>query len=168
MEQLQADKLVNFSAIQIPSSAVVTPRGWNYAAQIETIRNPHSRQAFVAMSFDEDLRNIWDDGLKPAIEQAGYEPVRVDQIEHNNSITDEILSGIIQSRFVVCDFTRHKHGVYFEAGFAMGLKRPVILCCNKDDIGDAHFDTRNHNHIVWETVDELYQKLIYRIIATIY
>ena len=57
--------------------------------------------------------------------------------------------------------------MYFEAGFAMGLGRPVIWTCRKDDIDNAHFDTRQYNHIVWENEKELYEKLKNRIEATI-
>ena len=88
-------------------------------------------------------------------------PVRIDQQEHNNKIDDEIIAEIRRSRFVVADFTQGEKGarggVYYEAGFAQGLGIEVIFTCRKDvlDNNDIHFDTRQYNHIGWETPEEL-------------
>ena len=58
-------------------------------------------------------------------------------------------------------------GVYYEVGFAHGLNLPVIFTCRKGAIEKVHFDTRQYNHIVWETAEELRDKLAKRISATI-
>ncbi len=58
-------------------------------------------------------------------------------------------------------------GVYYEAGFAEGLGIPVIRTVRKDSLGELHFDTRQYNHIVYESQDELRVKLKNRIMATI-
>lgn len=89
--------------------------------------------------------------FEKAISDAGYEPMRIDRREHNGKIDDQIIVEIKKSKFVVCDFTGHRGGVYFEAGFAMGLGKPVIWCCKEDYFNDLHFDTRQYNHIKWET-----------------
>ena len=54
-------------------------------------------------------------------------------------------------------------GVYFEAGFALGLSIPVIWTCREDMIKHVHFDTRQFNHIVWTDADDLFTKLKNRI-----
>ena len=68
---------------------------------------------------------------------------------------------------MVADFTGQLAGVYYEAGFAMGLGRTVIWCCRKDEIGKLHFDTNHKNHIDWETPEDLREGLYRRIRATI-
>ena len=65
-------------------------------------------------------------GFQQGILEAGYDPVRIDHIEHINRIDDEIIAQINASRFVVADFTGHRGGVYFEAGYALGLGLPVF------------------------------------------
>ena len=60
-----------------------------------------------------------------------------------------------------------RQGVYFEAGCAMGLARPVIWLCRDDDFANVHFDTRQYNHIVWTTPEHLRRSLNDRIQATI-
>ena len=130
-----------------------------------------SSKAFVAIWFDESMEDVWEKGIKLAIEESGYEPVRIDQKEHSNKIDDEIIAEIRRSRFIVADFTHGdggaRGGVYYEAGFAYGLNIPVIFTCRKDVFKKIHFDTRQYNHIVWETPEELRQKLTARIAAVI-
>jgi nucleoside 2-deoxyribosyltransferase len=94
-------------------------------------------------------------------------PIRIDQKEHNNQITDEMMAEIREAEFVIADFSGNSSGVYYEAGFARGLGRPVIYCCRESDFGDLHFDTQLINHIKWSDADDLRRKLANRIKATI-
>jgi nucleoside 2-deoxyribosyltransferase len=128
-----------------------------------------SIQGFVAMWFDPQMDAIWREGLKPAIEEAGYEAVRLDETEHNNKMCDEIIAAMRRSRFVVADFTEQSRGVYYEAGFAAWLGIPAIFTCRRrdDDHDDLHFDVRQFNTIDWTDAADLRSKLTTRISATI-
>ena len=123
------------------------------------------------MWFDDSMKEAYDQGIAPAIRDAGYEPVRVDQKEHVNKIDDEIVAEIRRSRFLVADFTQGRMGarggVYYEAGFAQGLGIPVIFCCRKDRLRKVHFDTRQYNHIDWETPEDLRKRIVQQILAVI-
>lgn len=143
-------------------------------------KNSASSNAFVAMWFDDSLIDAWKKGFEPAITDAGYKPVRIDQIEHIDKIDDRIIAEIRRSRFLVADFTHRifdadyppekcgaRGGVYYEAGFAHGLGIDVIFTCRKDLIELLHFDTQQYNHIVWETPDDLKTALTARITAVI-
>ena len=127
---------------------------------LEELRNvaPDSSQAFVAMWFNESLSEVWEQGIKPAITDSGHEPFRIDQTEDIGKVDDLIIAEIKRSRFVIADFT-HDDGVrgnvYYEAGFAHGLGISVIFTCREDLINEAHFDTRQYNHIVWDTAEDL-------------
>ena len=83
---------------------------------------------------------------------AGYEPKRIDRHPHNQKIDDEIIAMIRRSKFVIADLTGQRGGVYFEAGFAMGLGREVIWTCCKDELDkhEIHFDTRQYYFVTWE------------------
>jgi len=144
----------------------LTPAGWQRVSELERSQRD-SDQAFVAMWFDNSLDEVWERGFKPALKATEYHPYRVDRDEHNDKIDDRIVAEIRRSGLLVADFTGHRGGVYFEAGFAMGLGIPVIWTCRKSDIDDAHFDTRQYNHITWNDSAELESKLIQRIAATI-
>lgn len=145
---------------------VITAAGWEHLEKDET--NLASKtQGFVAMSFDNALLPVYENAIAPAIEATGYRPYRVDSKPHLERIDAKIIAEIKNSRFIVADVTQQKAGVYYEAGFAHGLGIPVIWCVRHDDLDNVHFDTRQYNHILWETEDELKEKLQDVILATI-
>ena len=146
---------------------VISVAGW---AAIESHRTPNaeSDKVFVAMWFDDDTANAYSHGICRAIEDdCGYRAVRIDTKDFLGDIVDEIIAEIRESRFIVADFTGQRHGVYYEAGYARGLRLPVISTCRDDDIDNLHFDTRQQNHIVWATPEELRERLTNRIRAVI-
>jgi len=91
----------------------------------------------------------------------------VSGVEHINKIDDEIISQIRRSKFLVADFTGHRGGVYFEAGFAMGLGISVFWTCRQDDIKNLHFDIRQYNSIDWTDPADIAARLRRRIEAVI-
>ena len=145
----------------------VTVDGFGHIADQAT--NVDLAQAFVAMWFDPSMDEAYRLGIEPAISEAGYKVLRIDQKLHNNRIDDEIIAEIRRSRFLVADFTQGddgaRGGVYYEAGFAHGLGLKVIFTCRKDTIDKVHFDTNHYNHVVWETPAELLKGVKDRILA---
>jgi hypothetical protein len=125
-------------------------------------------RCFVAMSFNPELDDAWKLGIEPALKACGFQGVRVDKQEHNRDINDMIIAEVKKAQFVVADFTEHKAGVYFEAGFARGLGREVIWCCRKSDFDKTHFDTNHYSHIIWRGPSDLKQQLVNRILATVH
>lgn len=140
----------------------ISPAGYLRIDELRAVKSA-SDQAFVAMWFDERLRTVFDDGLAVGIRKAGYRPMRVDDIEHVGRIDDEIIAQIRRSRFLVADFTGHRGGVYFEAGFAQGLGLPVFWTCQEADVQHLHFDIRQFNCISWRTDIDLAVRLQLRI-----
>jgi hypothetical protein len=101
------------------------------------------------MWFNECTDEPYQNGLFKAIYDSGYDPVRIDQRHHHlNKVDDEIIAEIRRSRFLVADFTcetgKVRGGVYFEAGFEMGLDIPIIWTCRDTSVPDLHFDTRQY------------------------
>ena len=155
---------------EVPTTLLLTVDGYIHLAELERTATDSS-QAFVAMWFGDSMNPAWEEGIKPAIENAGYTPKRIDKKEHVDKIDDQIIAEIRRSRFIVADFTHGdegvRGGVYYEAGFAHGLNIPVIFACRKNAFKRIHFDTRQYNHIVWEEPEELRKKLEERIGAVI-
>ena len=119
------------------------------------------------MWFNKELDDAYEKGFQLGIIRAGYDPIRIDRVEHSNRIDDEIIAHIRSAEFVVADFTGHRGGVYFEAGFALGLGLPVIWTCKKDDMEALHFDIRQYNCIDWAEPSELAERLQQRIEAVL-
>ncbi len=142
-------------------------KGLEKVVQLREQRS-ESKKVFVAMKFgDEVLDEAYRKAIVPAVKNCGYNALRVDKVPHNDKICDRIMSEIKQSAFVIADFTGHRGGVYFEAGYALGLGIPVVFTCSKKSFKKTHFDTRQYNHIIWESDEELRVALEDRINATI-
>lgn len=127
----------------------ILPNGWAYLEELRKT-GVNNEQCFVAMWFDATMNSVYENCISKGIEDAGYRPHRVDKREHNEKIDDEIIAQIKQSKFLIADFTDHRPGVYFEAGFAKGLGLEVIWACKKGYMKDLHFDIRQYNCIEWE------------------
>ena len=116
-----------------------------------------SNQAFVAMWFDPEMSIVYDQGIVPAIEAAGFKPYRADREHYLNKIDDQIIAEIRNSRFLIADMTHGNDGargsVYFEAGLAIGIGMPVIYTCREDMFNKLHFDTRQYPHTDWNNED---------------
>lgn len=163
------DRAVGIGYLEVPYGESIyrlSFKGWEHAAQLSQSQ-VRANLAFVAMSFAADLHPIYLEAIRPALEQTGYVPFRVDDAQYNEKIDDRIIADIRKSGLLIADFTSHKGGVYFEAGFALGLGVPVIWTCRDTDIPSAHFDTRQYNHIVWKDASDLRDKLVARIEATV-
>ncbi|MCY3903538.1 MAG: hypothetical protein OXF76_10285 [Caldilineaceae bacterium] len=149
----------------------VTVAGFNHIAELESAGD--STQAFVAMWFSPEVRQVYDQGIIPAVEAAGFNPYRVDQKDFLDKIDDQIIAEIRRSRFLIADMTHGDEGargsVYFEAGFALGLGIPVIYTCRSDMYDCLHFDTRQYPHIEWkkEDIEAFRHNLENKIRATI-
>ena len=170
----------------------ITPKGWAY---LESLRqaNPESKKAFVAMWLTDEMKEICEKYIKTAAEDAGgYKAKSIDDKDFNGNIIDAVIGEIRSSKFVIADFTGNRDGVYYEAGFAYGLKKEVIFTCQKDwfnkfvkqDIeikysngnkrtknlnifSQIHFDIDHSKFIRWENGEDLYEQLVKRIKATI-
>jgi hypothetical protein len=59
----------------------LTPQGYAYLEEVG-MRNQASMQGFVAMSFDSSMAEAYELGFDKGIRAAGYQPMRLDQHEH--------------------------------------------------------------------------------------
>lgn len=145
----------------------LTAEGWR---KIESMARPNleSKQAFVAMWFDESMDEIFKNGISPIEEDTGFNMFRVDKTHFiNEKICDKIIAEIKQSRFLIADVTGQRQAVYFEAGYAMGMGLPVIWTCKESEVDRCCFDTRQYPHITWKDAEDLRTQLKEKILATI-
>jgi nucleoside 2-deoxyribosyltransferase len=145
----------------------LSPDGLKKIDELQKNQSSNSKNVFVAMSFDNDMKEV-KEAIFKAILVAGYSPIIMNEVQHNKPIVPEMLYKIKQSKFVVAEFTKHNKGVYYEAGYAAGLGKKVIHICKKKSFGKGiHFDLKQINTIIWETEAELTEKLSKRIEAII-
>lgn len=139
------------------------PEGY---ARIDILQKNTSngKNVLVAMEFG-DKTKLLREAIRKGITDAGYLAIFIDEVQHNDFITLELLKYIKNSRFVVVDLSDKNNGAYFEEGYAMGLGKQVIQLCRCDV--NLHFDIAQKNTIMWKEEDDIPEKLKNRIIATI-
>jgi nucleoside 2-deoxyribosyltransferase len=143
----------------------ITFDGWKYIER-GGLGTASPKRVFVAMSFNPDLEPAFKTGIEQAVAtDCNLICIRLDKQHHNEKICDRILSEIRRSHIVVADFTEHKAGVYFEAGFALALGKEVIWTVRENNKENTHFDTRQYNHIIWKEPADLREQLRDRIQA---
>jgi len=103
--------------------------------------------------------------IRTAIERAGYSPLRLDEHLLVNRIDDEIIAQLRRSKFLVPDLSDENNGAYFEAGFMLGMGRPVVWICDKRKLDKIHFDTRQYSTIDYEDLPDLEKRLQNKIEA---
>ena len=140
----------------------LTGKGIKYA---DEIINPNykSGQVFVAMSFNKELDSVYSQAIQAAVTDCKLKPLRIDDADFNDEIIKNVLEQINRSRFVIADFTDYRPGVYFETGYAVGRKIPVIYSCRDSDKDKIHFDINHNKFIYWTDIEEYKNELIKRI-----
>ena len=141
----------------------ITPIGYQRIDKLQRDTG-EGRNVLVAMKFGDDTKNLRE-AIKLGIRDAGYNPILIDEVEHNELITPELLSYIRNSKFVVVDLTHQNNGAYFEEGYAMGVGKPVIQLCKSGT--KLHFDIAQKNTIIWDMESDIPLRLKNRIKATI-
>ena len=155
----------NYMGLQCDNEPTITLMPAAYARIDEIQKNTaNGKNVLVAMKFGEDTKPLRE-AIRMGVQKAGYIAVFIDEVQHNDFITPELLKHIRDSKFVVVDLTHQNNGAYFEEGYAMGLGKPVIQLCR---IGtQLHFDIAQKNTIMWATEDDIPGQLSSRIAATI-
>lgn len=141
----------------------LTPKGYGRIDELQK-QQLHGQEVLVAMQFGDDTLKLRE-AIREGISLAGYRAIFIDEVQHNDYITPELLKYIKNSRFVVADLTHKNNGAYFEEGYAMGLGKQVIQLCQKD-VG-LHFDIAQKNTIMWKNEMDIPELLEKRIRATI-
>ena len=134
----------------------------------ELKKHKDSRQCFVAMWLAPELNHVYEEAIEPGIEyieegekEPRFKALRIDNKEHTNDINDEIIGEIRRSRFIVCDLTGYRGGVYWEAGFAYGLGLEVIYTCREDWLKEENLynSKKNGRKVIKELYDENGKKI---------
>ena len=133
----------------------ILPDGY---ARIDVLQKntAYGRNVLVAMKFGDDTKNLRE-AIRKGVAEAGYIAIFIDEVQHNDFITPELLKHIRDSKFVVVDLTHQNNGAYFEEGYAMGLGKPVIQLCQQDT--KLHFDIAQKQILVWDNYEDLTKKL---------
>ena len=109
-------------------------------------------ECFVMQPFDGGkFDKRFADTFAPAIRKAELEPYRVDK-DHNVSIPiNEIEEGIRRASVCFAEITLDNPNVWFELGYAIALRKDVVLVCSEERTGHLPFDVQHHKIIRYKT-----------------
>lgn len=122
---------------------------------------------FVAMSFDDDMKPVYDVSIKNVCDKLGLVCKRVDSNSFSEAIIDMIWTLINEAEIVICDCTRMKPNVYYELGIAHALNKKTI--CITQNLDDIRFDIQHLQTTLYENsiigAKELEKELEKKIVA---
>jgi nucleoside 2-deoxyribosyltransferase len=128
-------------------------KGWQRVAELPKVLL-RTGQAFVAMRFSDEMMQVYQEAMAPALEDCHWRPYNV-LVPTDEKICDLILAEIRRSGLMVADFTDQRNSVYFEAGFARGLGIPVVSTCKAGQLDQLAFNTRQYKHLEWTDAADL-------------
>jgi len=110
-----------------------------------------ANKCFVLTPLKDPFNEYYRQILVPAIEAAGFQPIRADEIYGTRSIIDDIFKEIREAAVLVADVTGKNPNVNYELGVAHALERPAVII--SQSIDDIPFDYRHLRAIMYDTTE---------------
>ena len=96
---------------------------------------------FMLMPFGGWFDRYYEEIYKPAIRDAGFEPVRADDLFHTGSVVEQIWEQVKKAKILLAELTGKNANVFYELGLAHSQSKPVVFVTG--DIDDVPFDLRH-------------------------
>ena len=100
---------------------------------------------------------VYEQIIKPAVEDAGYEAYRVDENNICDSIIKKIFDAIQECPMAVCDLSNRNPNVLYELGLRQAYDKPVVLI--QDDKTEKIFDISGISTVLYKST-RLYEDVI--------
>jgi hypothetical protein len=159
---LRMHNLINGTFGMSEAQCNLTPLGWQRFEELRRAQISSSFAFFARQFVNPELDAVFERCLRPAVEQTGYSLRTATQ---RAGLVDAVIEDEIRRcRFVIADLSDDNAGAYWEAGFAEGLRKPVIYICRANDGGaekKTHFDTDHRQTVRWDigALEETAKKL---------
>lgn len=80
---------------------------------------------------NDHFTHVYENIIKPAIENTEFTPVRADEVKETNFIHLDILRKLVDAPIAVCDLSARNPNVLFELGIRQAFDKPVVLIQEK-------------------------------------
>jgi hypothetical protein len=100
------------------------------------------------MPFGEWFDRYYQDIYVPAIREAGFEPIRADELFSTGSVVEQIWEQIQKASVLLADLTGRNANVFYELGLAHAARKPVVFTAPQ--VEDVPFDLRHLRVIIYE------------------
>ena len=126
-----------------PPEKVPTP-----SLQRETRVREFLDTCFVMMPFGEWFDRYYQEIYVPAIKDAGFEPIRADELFTTGSVVEQIWEQIEKAKLLLADLSGKNANVFYELGLAHAARKPVVFTSSNTD--DVPFDLRHLRVIIYD------------------
>ncbi len=125
-----------------------------------------SRKVFTIMSFKNEYKDVYET-FKLVCKNNDYTTDRTDEDLNLSPITGKILEGIKQSDFVIADVSEMSPNVFYEIGYAKGIKRDVVIT-SKEGI-ELPFDIKDLPVIYYDRLNmrDTLEPRLHKLISSI-
>jgi hypothetical protein len=141
--EVSVPPLDNASASATPAEKIPSP---------VVSREPRVREfldtCFVMMPFGAWFDRYYQEIYVPAIKEAGFEPIRADELFSTGSVVEQIWDQIEKSKLLLADLSGKNPNVFYELGLAHAARKPVVFTASNVD--DVPFDLRHLRVIVYD------------------
>lgn len=108
---------------------------------------------FVMQAFDDGAYDTrYKETFAPAIQAGGAIPVRADKILGTKPIIDKIESSLRDATIALAEISENNPNVFTELGFALNLKIPLVLICDRAKRTHLPFDI-SHRPVIFYSTD---------------
>jgi hypothetical protein len=112
---------------------------------------------FVIMPFGSKYEPLYHDAIQPAVDAAGFLPVRTDKLNAPGEILSTIHRGIENCDCAIAVITEWSPNVFYELGLAHGQRKPVLILLQAkagEIETNVPFDVRTHTILRYTEIDE--------------
>jgi hypothetical protein len=127
----------------IPSKSVMTEDTSKGRTFLDT--------CFVMMPFGHWFDTYYKELFIPAINEAGMESLRADELFSTGTVIEQIWEQIQKSKILLADLTGKNANVFYELGLAHAAHKPVVF--TSGNLEDVPFDLRHLRVIIYDVSD---------------
>jgi len=103
---------------------------------------------FVIMPFGGWFDRYYQEIYAKAITEAGFEPIRADEIFTTGSVVDQVWEHICKAKVLLADLTDKNPNVFYEVGLAHARGKPIVLTAA--NLEDVPFDLRHLRMVIYD------------------
>lgn len=106
---------------------------------------------FVMMPFGEWFDTYYKDIYVSAIKEAGFEPLRADELFSAGTVIEQVWDNICKAKILLADLTGKNPNVFYELGLAHAARKAVVF--TSANLDDVPFDLRHLRVIIYDIQD---------------
>ena len=132
----------------------------------DTERRPRAflDTCFVMMPFGSWYDQYYKDIYIPAIQDAGMEAVRADELFSTGSVIEQIWEQIQKAKILLADLSNKNANVFYELGLAHAAKKPVVFTAGA--LEDVPFDLRHLRVVIYDSRDPYWGEKLKQSLAS--